>query len=316
MNSQPSSASTRATVLVGGGAPATMIRTLSRPGISPSQVSAASSTEATTAGAAHITVTPYFSTRRRISAPSILRITTCFDAQAGHRERHPPAVGVEHRQRVQVDVAVGHAGVQREGDRVGPDVAVGDLHALGPGGGAGGVVDRRGGVLLVLPGLRAPCPRAANRYMSSSSPMTNLCSHSTPFMRVLELGVDVEDAGAGVLDDVLHLVGREPEVDRHQHPAVAGDAEERGVEPGAVVRDVGDPLAEPDAELVELRRLGPRELAHPRVGQVAERLRRAGRARRRCRCGRRTRPARGRGSRRQRTARSRVWLPSRSVPPP
>ena len=32
---------------------------------------------ATTAGAAHIAVTPYFSTRRRISAPSILRITTC-----------------------------------------------------------------------------------------------------------------------------------------------------------------------------------------------------------------------------------------------
>ena len=77
MNSQPSSDSTRATVFVGGGAPATMIRTLSRPGISPSQLSAASSTDATTAGAAHITVTPCFSTRRRISAPSILRITTC-----------------------------------------------------------------------------------------------------------------------------------------------------------------------------------------------------------------------------------------------
>ncbi len=53
-----------------------MIRTLSRPGTSPSQVSAASSTEATTAGAAHITVTPWASTRRRISAPSILRMTT------------------------------------------------------------------------------------------------------------------------------------------------------------------------------------------------------------------------------------------------
>ena len=58
MNSQPSSSSTRATVFVGGGAPAMMIRTLSRPGISPSQSWAASSTAAATAGAAHITVTP------------------------------------------------------------------------------------------------------------------------------------------------------------------------------------------------------------------------------------------------------------------
>ena len=53
-----------------------MIRVRSRPGISPSQPGAASSTAATTAGAAHITVTPYFSTRLRISVPSTLRSTT------------------------------------------------------------------------------------------------------------------------------------------------------------------------------------------------------------------------------------------------
>ena len=76
MNSQPSSSSTRTTVFVGGGAPAMMIRTRSRPGISPSQVWAASSTAAATAGAAHMTVTPCFSTRRRIAAPSTLRSIT------------------------------------------------------------------------------------------------------------------------------------------------------------------------------------------------------------------------------------------------
>lgn len=76
MNSQPSSDSTRATVFVGGGAPATMMRTRSRPGISPSQEPAAASTALTTAGAAHITVTPCSATRRRISAPSTLRRTT------------------------------------------------------------------------------------------------------------------------------------------------------------------------------------------------------------------------------------------------
>jgi len=77
VNSQPSSASTRWMTRLGGGAPAQITRTRSRPGMSPSQVAAASRTDATTAGAQHMTVTPYLSTRRRISAPSILRITTC-----------------------------------------------------------------------------------------------------------------------------------------------------------------------------------------------------------------------------------------------
>ena len=67
----------RAIVREGGGAPAQMTRTRSRPGISPSHDWAASRIDATTAGAAHITVTPYCSTRRRISAPSTLRRTTC-----------------------------------------------------------------------------------------------------------------------------------------------------------------------------------------------------------------------------------------------
>ena len=64
-------------VRVGGGAPATMMRTRSRPGISPSHVDAPSSAALTTAGAAHITVTPCSSTRLRISVPSTCRSTMC-----------------------------------------------------------------------------------------------------------------------------------------------------------------------------------------------------------------------------------------------
>jgi hypothetical protein len=64
-------------VFDGGGAPATMMRTLSLPGISPSQSAAASRTAFQTAGAPAMTVTPCRSTRRRISAPSTLRRTTC-----------------------------------------------------------------------------------------------------------------------------------------------------------------------------------------------------------------------------------------------
>ena len=60
-------------VRVGGGAPATTMRTVPWPGIGPSQSAAASRTMATTAGAPHSSVTPWRSTRRRISAPSTLR---------------------------------------------------------------------------------------------------------------------------------------------------------------------------------------------------------------------------------------------------
>ncbi len=37
--------------------------------------------------------------------------------------------------------------------------------------------------------------------------------------RVGELGVDEQDPGAGVGDDVLHLLGDESEVDRHEDAA-------------------------------------------------------------------------------------------------
>ena len=81
-------------------------------------------------------------------------------AHAGRRERVPPPVGVEHRQRVQVDVAVVDRRLPAEDRRVEPVVAVRQLHALGPRGGAGRVVDRRGRALVALPrlglGRRAP----------------------------------------------------------------------------------------------------------------------------------------------------------------
>ena len=68
--------------LDGGGAPATTMRTpRSPPGMDwPFSRLAvpASSTAATTAGAPHISVTPSFSMRLRISSPSTLRSTTCF----------------------------------------------------------------------------------------------------------------------------------------------------------------------------------------------------------------------------------------------
>ena len=89
--------------------------------------------------------------------------------------------------------------------------------------------------------------------------------------RVVQLGVDVEHLGAGVLDDVADLVGAEPEVHRHQHPAEAGDAEERREQPGAVLADHRHPVTEADAEAVEVRRLPAGQVADLGIGQVAER---------------------------------------------
>ena len=57
MNSHPSSVSTLSIVLVGGGAPATTIRIVPVPGISPSHSFAASSIDAITAGAPQRRVT-------------------------------------------------------------------------------------------------------------------------------------------------------------------------------------------------------------------------------------------------------------------
>ena len=66
----------RSMVRVGGGAPARTAHPVAS-GDRAVPVAAASSTALNTAGAPHISVTPCASTRRRISAPSILRSTMC-----------------------------------------------------------------------------------------------------------------------------------------------------------------------------------------------------------------------------------------------
>lgn len=80
-------------VWLGGGAPATITRVLPSPGIGPSQLPAASRTAFTTAGAAHRRVTPWRSTRLRISVPSIFRSVTWVQPMAvvAHGIPHPLA---------------------------------------------------------------------------------------------------------------------------------------------------------------------------------------------------------------------------------
>jgi hypothetical protein len=76
-----------------------------------------------------------------------------------------------------------------------------------------------------------------------------------------------------VLDDVGDLVGSQPEVHRHQHPPGPGDAEERREQPGAVVTHDRDPVADADAELVELGGLPAGQRADLGVGELSQRRR-------------------------------------------
>jgi hypothetical protein len=173
---------------------------------------------------------------------------------------------------VQVHVAVGDRRLPAERGRVDPEVAVGQLHALGPGGGARGVVDRGGGVLVPvpLPGLGAIAQQLGVGLVADDHRALGL----DPLERLLELGVDEQELGAAMADDVLHLLGVESEVDGHEDPAPARHPEEARQQPGGVVADDGDPFAGPEAHGVEAGRLGAGALVELGVGQRPPRRRR------------------------------------------
>jgi len=74
-----------------------------------------------------------------------------------------------------------------------------------------------------------------------------------------------------VLDDVLHFLGDEPEVDRHKNATRPTDPEECGVETCRVVTDHRDPRALGDAEGIETRGLCAGTLCDLAVGECRPR---------------------------------------------
>lgn len=265
MNSQPSSDSTRATVRVGGGAPADD---------DPYPVAAGDLTLPGTGRGEHRVDDRGRRAHDRhavLGHPSqdLGTVDLAQDdlpyPQRRHRERHAPSVGVEHGERVQVDVPVRDPRVQGEGHRVHPDVAVRDLYALGAGGRTAGVIDGRGGVLVRLPGHRFGAEPVQLRVRGGPEGEPVLAGDSGQPVR--QLRVDEDDARPRVVDDVVHLVRRQPEVDRHQDPPETADAEERGEQPCTVGRDHRHPSAMRHAERVEPGGLGARQLTDPPVRQ-------------------------------------------------
>ena len=104
--------------------------------------------ELTTTGAPQRWVTPSASIRRTASRRVRLAQADVTSAGGGHGPGEAPAVAVEHRKRPEVDAALGQLMLDDFADRVDPGAAVGEHHALGKAGGAGGVVDGDAGVLV------------------------------------------------------------------------------------------------------------------------------------------------------------------------
>ncbi len=184
------------------------MRTRSRPGISSPRsrrAAAASRMAATTAGAPHMSVTPWASTRRRISSPSTLRTTTWVHAHRRwwHRACPTPLQWNIGRMWRNTSRSV-TAGVPPEDAGVQPAVAMGQLHPFGPRGRAARVVDRAGGVLVGVPRLGHGAVGGLGEERGVLDPVEHdALLGGDPAQGGVDLRVDEQDRGAGVLDDVL-----------------------------------------------------------------------------------------------------------------
>ncbi|CAB4595451.1 unannotated protein [freshwater metagenome] len=178
---------------------------------------------------------------------------------------HAPTVAMELGERVQVHVAVVHAHLPAEGGRVQPQVAMGQLHTLGARGGAAGVVDGGGGVLV-----GGPCCRF---HSESHQRVVGLLTDDELVLALhgahglFQFRIHQQHSRPAVLHDVLHFLGHQTEVDRHEDASRPGHTEETGEQACRVVRHHGHALAHTDAQFVEARRLGAGSLGHLPVGE-------------------------------------------------
>ena len=268
MIAQPSSSSMRWIVTAAGGAPAVITPTPF--GASAFTSAGAFASMISTVGAAHSRVT--FSSRGDLEHGRAveLRQADVLRARGRHGPRERPAVGVEHRQRPQVDVGRRHRRVRQHADAVHPRVAMRDHHALRPRRRAAGVVD---GQQIALADRRArettarvhrralrsrassAGPRSVQARPSSATKCTNVFQiRANRIDRGDVIGAGAHHLRAAVLNQVAEIVGDQPEVDRHEHGADLRNRVERLELRVRVGRDVGDAIALLDAEALQRRR--------------------------------------------------------------
>ena len=207
------------------------------------------------------------------------------DLGAADRDERPgraPAVAVEHRQRPEVDAVVRERRVQHLAERVEIGAAVAVHDALGPPGGARGVVDRDRGALVVDRPRQNVVSRivrggAGQQVRVGDRPRDRLAGrrpvrvdegddrahrlqrpgHGCDARR--ERRVDHQDQRPRVVADVADLLGRQPGVDRHQHRAGERDGEVRDQHLRHVRQQVGHPVTGTDAGGAQ----GGRQFLHP-----------------------------------------------------
>ena len=197
------------------------------------------------------------------------------DAHPGCRVGHAPPVAVEHRQGVQEHIPVGDGRVPPEDDRVEPAVAVGQLHPLGAGCRARGVVDAAGGGLVRLPPARAGGIVA---QLGEELAVLHTVEDDALFdahvgERLVQFGIHQQHRRSRVVDDVADLLGVQPEVDGHEHAPEPADAEVRDQEAPRVGAHDGHPLPGGDSHVVEGSGHSPGPAVELGIGQPVERAR-------------------------------------------
>jgi hypothetical protein len=143
-----------------------------------------------------------------------------------------PAVAVEHRLEPEKDRLLGQPGDERFVERVQIGAAVRVLDAFRPAGRPGRVVDRNRVFLVLEPALGLLGGRTFEKLLIGIVGGAGVVDANDGDPRQIgrlhelcELGVEEQVTRAGVLQDVLDLVAREPRVDRDEDPACGGDAE-------------------------------------------------------------------------------------------
>ena len=196
-------------------------------------------------------------------------------ADRGDGPRRAPPVAVEHRQRPQVDAVERVAGVHHLAERVQVRPAVRVLHALGPARRAGRVVDRDAARLVLdLPRQRrvpatgeqvlvgdaaAGAVAGASRVDHRDDLLDGLQPAGDRRHRRVQRRVHDQQLRPGVVEDVAHLLGGQPRVDRDEHRLRERHREVRHEHLGHVGQQVGDPVTALDAGAAQ-RVCHPRDL--------------------------------------------------------
>ncbi len=140
---------------------------------------------------------------------------TC--SHTGDGVQHAPAVAMELRKGVQVHISIADTHVPSKHHRVCPQIAVGQLNTLGAGGGAAGVVDRCGGVFVVVPWCWVDIKGHQLVVTIGADGEGHLAFHVGE--SVGQFGVDEENACPTVFHDVFHFFSDESEVHRNEDAA-------------------------------------------------------------------------------------------------